>query len=415
VSAAAVMEAVGSPTRPPACGEPPRTLRVAQVITRLSAGAGGITLRGALALDQRAYATTILTSETGTLLDQARTAGLEVVELKHLATGRGIYPTDDRRAYLELVARLGNGRFDLVHTHSAKAGALGRLAARRVGVPAVVHSFHGFPFHGFQPALIRRGLVNVERRLGRLTDFFLADGTMVAAEAVRLRLAPPDRIRAIASPIADEIPRISTAARQEARQMLGLPHGAVVIGTCARLDGQKAPLDMVRAIAALGRDDIFVVWCGDGPLRDKTERSIARAGLTGRFVLLGERSDVLAILPAFDVFALSSLFEGLPCSLVEAMACGIPVVATAVNSVPEIVISGKTGLLARPADPESLAQSIGYMLEHPAEAARMAVAARGHVGDRFRPDVHALDLIHAYEHALRHASERNGTRTARVA
>jgi glycosyltransferase involved in cell wall biosynthesis len=414
VNAAAVMETVGSRTTP-GYGEPTRALRIAQVITRLSAGAGGITLRGALALDQRAYATTILTSETGTLLDQARAAGLEVVELRRLATGRGIYPTDDRRAYLELVARLSDGNFDLVHTHSAKAGAIGRLAARRVGVPAVVHSFHGFPFHEFQPAPIRRALITIERRLGRLTDFFLTDGTMVAAEAVRLRLAPPDRIRAIASPIADQIPPLSTTARQEAREMLGLPRGVPVVGTCARLDGQKAPLDMVRAIAALSRDDLFVVWCGDGPLRDETERAIASAGLSGRFMLLGERSDVLAILPAFDVFALSSLFEGLPCSLVEAMACGIPVVATAVNSVPEIVIAGQTGLLARPGDPDSLARSIAYMLEHPAEAAQMAVAARVHVGDRFRPDVHALDLIHAYGHALRRASERDGSHSAGVA
>src|SRR5204863_5423497 len=88
-------------------------------------------------------------------------------------------------------AYLADGDFDIVHTHSAKAGGLGRVAARRVGVPAVVHSFHGFPFHEFQSPVTRRGLISIERRLGRFTDYFVTDGTVTAAEAVRLRLAPP--------------------------------------------------------------------------------------------------------------------------------------------------------------------------------------------------------------------------------
>jgi glycosyltransferase involved in cell wall biosynthesis len=404
------VEAVGSPRHSPGFGEPARALRVAQVITKLSAGAGGVALHGALALDRQAYATTIFTSEGGTLTDDARAAGVEVIELRHLSKGRGIYPGDDRRAFRELVPELANGRFDLVHTHSAKAGALGRLAARRVGVQAVVHTFHGFPFHAFQPAPVRRGLIAIERRLARLTDFFLAAGTMVAAEAVRLRLAPPDRILAIDPPIATGIPPVSSATRRHARRLLGVPDDAAIVGTVARLDGQKAPLDMVRAIAALGRDDLLMIWVGDGPMREATERAISRAGLTDRFLLLGQRRDVSAILPAFDVFVLSSLFEGLPCSAVEAMTCGVPVVATAVNSVPELVVSGKTGLLARPKAPDSLARAIRYVLDHPDEGARMAAAARAHVGDRFWPDAHALDLVHAYGQALRHASERNAAR-----
>jgi glycosyltransferase involved in cell wall biosynthesis len=117
-----------------------------------------------------------------------------------------------------------------------------------------------------------------------------------------------------------------------------------------------------------------VAWIGDGELRPKTEREIRRAGLEGRFLLLGERSDVAALLPAFDVFALPSLYEGLPCAVVEAMTAGIPVVATAVNSVPEIVIAGRTGLLARPGDPASLADALGFMLGHPAATAEMVSA-----------------------------------------
>ena len=385
---------------------PVRPLRVAQVVTSFTAGAGGITLRGALGLDPARYATTILGGEGGSFAARAEEAGFPVVALRHMSPARRVNPWLDTQGMKELAAHLTAGEFDLVHTHSAKAGALGRVAARRAGVPAIVHSFHGFPFHEFQSPLVRGALLGIERRLARITDYFLTDGTMVAAEAVRLKLAPPDRIRAIASPIDDDIVTVSDASRRHARRLLGIPEDVRVVGTVARLDSQKAPLDLVEAMAGLRRPDVCTVWVGDGNLRAKTERLIRRRGLEDRFLLAGTRSDVSRLLPGFDVFAMSSLYEGLPCAVVEAMKCGVPVVATAVNSVPEIVISGKTGLLARPGDPESLGRALAYVLDHRDEAVRMAEAARVHVGDRFRPEVLSQDLMEAYELALRHAGSR---------
>jgi hypothetical protein len=202
---------------------PVRRLRVAQVVTSFTAGAGGITLRGALGLDPARYATTILGGEGGSFAARAEEAGFPVVALRHMSPARRVNPWLDTQGMKELAAHLTAGEFDLVHTHSAKAGALGRVAARRAGVPAIVHSFHGFPFHEFQSPLVRGALLGIERRLARITDYFLTDGTMVAAEAVRLKLAPPDRIRAIASPIDDDIVTVSDASRRHARRLLGSP------------------------------------------------------------------------------------------------------------------------------------------------------------------------------------------------
>ena len=387
-------------------------VRTAQVVTKFTAGAGGITLRGALALDPERYATTILAAEGGSLTERAGRAGLEVIELRHMSPD--VSPREDARGVRELVAHLARGGFDLVHTHSAKAGAVGRVAARRAGTAAVVHSFHGFPFHEFQSPVRRRAYLAVERRLSAITDYFLTDGTVVAAEAVRLRLAPPERVRAIASPVDGDIPGVSQATRARARDLLGLPASMKVVGTAARLDAQKAPLDMVEAIAAMRRDDVHMVWVGDGELRRQTEALIDRRGLRGRFALIGDRGDVVQILPAFDVFAMSSLYEGLPCAVVEAMTSGVPVVATAVNSVPEIVISGRTGLLARPGDPASLSRALEYVLDHPDDAARMARAARAHIGDRFRPEALGRDLAESYDAALRLAAARANGSNGRV-
>jgi len=377
---------------------PDRQLRIAQVITKFTAGAGGITLRGALGLDPERYAITVLAAAGGSFASRAQEAGIEVVPLRHMSAE--LSPRSDARGVAELTAHLEGGSFDLVHTHSAKAGALGRVAARRAGVPTVVHSIHGFPFHEFQSPLRRRSYLAIERRLARITDYFLTDGTFVAAEAVRLKIARPDRIRAIASPVDDDIPVASQANRRRARLALGIPPGVKVIGTAARLDPQKAPLDLVRAVADLPRNDVRLVWLGDGELRSQTERLIERLGIGHRCVLAGERADATRLLPAFDVFALSSLYEGLPCAAVEAMKCGVPVVATAVNSVPEVVVPGRTGLLARPSDPDSLRRAISYLLDHPAEGARMARAARAHIGERFSQPVIGEDLEQAYDTAL---------------
>jgi len=313
---------------------------------------------------------------------------------------------EDPRALQELIVELRKGRFDIVHTHSSKAGALGRFAAHRVGVPGIVHTFHGFPFHNFQSWPLRATYVEIEKRLGRITDQFLAVGGAVAAQAISLRIAPAERIRAIGSAIETDIPQATESSRLAARRRLGLPDDALVVGTVGRLAPQKAPHDMVAAIEAMGRDDVYCVWVGGGPLMQATRRLVERRGLAKRFLLLGERQDVGALLPAFDVFALASLYEGLPCSIVEAITCGVPVVATAVNAVPEVVVPGRTGLLVPPGAPKLLGKALAYLLDHPDEGARMACAARTQLGDRFHPAVLGRDLAETYELAL------NGTAPA---
>src|SRR5947207_7103818 len=143
---------------------------------------------------------------------------------------------------------------------------------------------------------------------------------------------------------------------------------------------------MVEAFAALTRPNTFMVWVGGGELSRNTDQLIQAKGLGDRFLLLGERNDVAQLLPGFDVFALSSRWEGLPCSVLEAMTCGVPVGASPVNSVPEIVIAGRTGIVTRPKDRLSLAPALAYMLDHPHDAARMAAAARQQIAEPFQPD-----------------------------
>ena len=388
-------------SRPP---EPPGggasgPLRVATVITRLDGGAGVLALRGAQALDPEAAQLAIVAGSGGRLLDEAAASGIEVVVEPLLR--EVIAPRADLLALRKLETLFRERNFDVVHTHCAKAGAVGRVAARRAAIPRIVHTFHGFPFHEFQSVPRRQAYLSIERRLGRITDVALCVGAAVAAEAVRRELAAPERIRTIG--VAVDGPDRAKAsmsallpeARRRARAALGLPADAAVVGAVGRLTYQKAPGDFVAAMQELDRPEVIGVWVGGGELAERIGRR-ARTLRNARVILAGERTDVLEVLPAFDVFALPSRYEGLPTAIVEAMICGVPVVASAVNAVPDLVVPGETGMLVPPRRPGLLAAAVRYLLDSPAAAARMAAAANARLGDRYGESHLRAALLAAY-------------------
>jgi glycosyltransferase involved in cell wall biosynthesis len=375
-------------------------LRVATVITRLEGGAGALALRGVQALDPALVRPTVVTGSGGRLLDEAAASGIEVLVEPMLR--KVIAPRSDLLAIGLLESLFRERDFGVVHTHCAKAGAVGRMAAHLAGMPRIVHTFHGFPFHDFQPAMRRRAYVSIERRLGRITDVAVCVGSAVAAEAVRREIIAPERVRTIGVCV-DGPGRLRASmnaglpgARRRAREALGLPGDATVVGTVGRLTYQKAPEDFLTAMAGLARRDVVGVWIGGGELAEQVARQAARLPSGARVVLAGERTDVLDVLPAFDVFAMSSRYEGLPTVIVEAMICGVPVVATAVNAIPDLVVPGVTGMLVPPGRPAQLAAAISHLLDSPAAAARMAATARARLpGQHDKASLHAV-LMAAY-------------------
>ena len=358
-----------------------RRIEVAQVVTRFIAGAGGVALRGALELDPRRYRVTIVTGARSALLDVAEAAGLDTVVEPSLVAP--IAPRSDATALARLTALFRARGFDVVHTHSAKAGALGRLAAHRAGVPLVAHTYHGFPFHEFQDPFRHAAYVGIERRLARITDEVFAIGTGVATEALRRGLARPDALHRIAPAVASSSVVRTPDTRRAARALLGLAPGVRVIGTVGRIEFQKAPDHFVAAVSALAHRDAHAVWVGSGPDAGRTEDLVRARGLADRVHLVGERNDVDVLLPAFDIFAMASRYEGLPCAVVEAMHCGLPVVATAVNSVPDLIVPDESGLLVPPGRPDLLARAVDCLLDDPERAGRLAARGQALVAEGY--------------------------------
>jgi glycosyltransferase involved in cell wall biosynthesis len=376
----------------------PAPAELGVIVTRFIAGAGGVALRGVLGLDPERYRVTVVTGEAGPLLDRARDAGLET--LVEPALVPDISPRSDAVALHRLTRLCAARDFDIVHTHSSKAGALGRLAAHRARVPVIAHTFHGFPFHEFQGRLRRASYIAAERRLARITDVTFAIGSAVAAEALRRRVASTEGLRTIMPVVEDRVVRRTPATRKAARALLGLPDRAPVIGTVGRVDFQKAPEHLVEAASRLSHQDAVFVWVGSGPGLGEAQELVRACGLGDRFHFIGERADVSDLLPAFDLFVMSSRYEGLPCAIVEAMRCGLPVVATTVNSVPDLVAPGETGLLVPPARPAALARALDHLLDHPAVADRLAAAGQEAADSRFCTDSLGRVLDEAFTERL---------------
>ncbi|RAY15671.1 glycosyltransferase family 1 protein [Actinomadura craniellae] len=356
--------------------------RVAVVLGRFADGPGVVALNGMLALDPRAYERVLVTGAPagpGDLSARADAAGVEIVRVPGLTS-----PADAPRALRELTRVLAAGRYDVVHTHDGRDGLLGRFAAARAGVPRIVHTWHRPP-GGSRSWLRRRTRIALERRAARHTHAFLAVGSRTAARATLLGLAPPDRIR-LSWPAVDLAEYAGhRGGRARARRRLDLPLGVRVMGSVGRLTARKDPELFVRALARLP-EDVFGLWAGDGPLAGRLRGLTERLGLADRMRWLGHRGDVPELLPAFDVMVLPGRSAGLPCALVEAIAAGVPLVATAVPSHPDLVRPGETGLLVRPRDRAGLAAAVGHLLDHPAAARRMTEQARVLVGEWFTPE-----------------------------
>jgi glycosyltransferase involved in cell wall biosynthesis len=362
-----------TPTRAP--------VKVLHVVTRFAAGAGGNTLLSVLGADRDRYEVWVAGAPGGPLWERAERHGVKTVKLPRLR--EVIAPLDDLVVLLQLVRLIRRERFSVVHTHSTIGGVLGRLAAWLCRTPVIIHTIHGFSTHDFMSRRRRLAYLAIERAVRPMTHAFLAVAPEVAREAVENRLAPPGGVSLV--PSAVELTEIPVGADPRLRLELGIPADVPLVGTVGRLDYQKAPLDFIRMATLVARThpDARFVMVGDGPLLDAARQEARSMGVDVSFT--GFRSDAATIAAGFDVFVISSLYEGLGRALTEALASERAVAATAVNGVIDLVEHGSTGLLSPPGDPPALARNVLWLLEHPAEARRMGEAGAGRVRTLFQP------------------------------
>lgn len=348
-------------------------LRVLHLITTMPVGgAESLILTTIRELDSQAFTSVICCiQDKGPLGEETERQGIPVVAL-----GRMQRKGFDRRVVGDLVSRIRRERIDVIHCHLHHAALYGRLAARRARIPSVVtvHNVYAKPkWH--------RRLLN--RWLAKSTARVVAVSAAVGEDVLRYDRIDPERLMVIPNGI--DLARAQSAlTKEEARQRLGLPPDAQVIGCVGRLEAQKGHRFLLEALAALRTcprglahpaGNPYPLIVGDGGELGALRQSVAELGLDDRVRLLGTRRDIADILRALDLFVLPSLWEGLPLALLEAMAAGVPVIASQVGGVGEVLEGGECGVALPAGDIAALSAAIGDLLSDTER--RCALGQRG--------------------------------------
>lgn len=359
-------------------------VRVLYVITRLIVGGAQETVMLlAGGLDKKCFQASVIsgpqTGVEGSLIEDVRRRGIPLTILPDLV--RELDLIKDIKAFWKLYRFMKAGGYDIVHTNSSKAGILGRWAAWLAGIPVIVHTVHGWGYHDYQQPLVQRLFIWLERISAAITQRLIVVSTRNIEKGLADRIATKGKYLTIRSGI--ELEDFMHPARDRAsmRALLDIPLTAPVVGTVTRLSAQKAPTDFAAAAIEIAQSapDTHFVMVGDGPLRGEVEGMIAQADLQKRFHLTGLRRDVADLLTTFDIFVLSSLWEGLPRVLPQAMAAGLPIIASAVDGNVEAVRANENGILVPPGDRAALAQAMLQLLQDRRRATEMGQAGRARV------------------------------------
>jgi len=381
-------------------------IKVVRIIARLNIGGPAIhTVLLTAGLDPARFQSLLVCGvvgpSEGDMLDFATARGVSPVIVP--ALGREIHLEQDGQAFLQLFKLFRRERPQVVHTHTAKAGLVGRLAARLAGVPVVVHTFHGHVFHGYFGPLKTRFFIFLERFLARLSDGIVTVSQGQRRELAAYSIAPLDKIRVV--PLGFDLTPFLTATAEDGadwRRRVGLPEDALLVGIVGRLTGVKNHrlfLEMARRVA-LAVPDVWFVVVGDGELRVELEARAQELGLAERVRFTGWVRQMASVYAALDVVALTSLNEGTPVTLIEGLAAGRPVVSTAVGGVPDIVADGETGLLVPTGDADALAEAVVGLLRDPARRRVMGQAGRESVRGRFAVERLIGDVERLYAELL---------------
>ncbi len=383
-------------------------MRVMHVITRMIiGGAQENTLYNCLDLrqlygDEVLLVTGPAEGPEGDLLQQGRAGDLPIAVLPELR--RAIHPLRDLRALRALRQSIRSFRPDVVHTHSAKGGFLGRRAAWVERVPAIVHTVHGAPFHPYQAAVARRLFQYCERLAAGWCHQLVSVADAMTELMVEAGVAPRERFVTVYSGMDVEPFLAADTHRSAVRQRLGFEDQQVVIGKIARLFHLKGHDDLITAAAEVVKvsPQVRFLLVGDGILRPALQRRIAELGLDEHFVFTGlvPPSEIPALIGAMDALVHTSFREGLARALPQALIAGRPVVSYDVDGAREVVIDGQTGYLVAAGDTGTLARRLSELAADPGVRERMGRAGRQRFADRFRHQQMTAQLRELYQQLL---------------
>ena len=366
-----------------------KKMKICHVITRMIVGGAQentlLTIKGHI---EKGHEVVLVTGfspgREGELLKNVEMPPFKIVEIPEMV--REVSPVKDLKALRKLRDYFKKEKFDVVHTHSSKAGIIGRIAARQAGVPVVVHTVHGQAFHAYEKPWKKLLYITAERIAAKYCDKIYAVAQAMIDQCVDAKVAPREKYMVVYSGM-DTAAFANAGRNMELRQKLGIPENAKVIVTVARLFPMKGYEEMLPAAARLVKEfpDLHFLPVGDGPMYDELQKQIADLGLTGNFHFAGlvPPHEVCDYIAQADLLWHLSLHEGLPRAVVQALAVGIPAIGYKLDGTPEVVLNGKTGYVTAPQDVDAVVARSRELLNDAALRAEMGKNGKDLVIERF--------------------------------
>jgi len=380
-----------------------RKLNVLHTITKLElGGAQENTLYTLQKLNRKKYSLFLVANDEGILLEKAkRMKDVELFFIPELA--RPISPLKDFIALIKLFHFCRREKIDIIHTHSSKAGIIGRWAARLAKVPIIIHTIHGWGFYPRQNLLKRRLFIFLEKITGRITDRLVAVSGANIETGIENGIGSKEKYALIRSGIKPSRFHNVKVDIAEKKKELGLEEDTKVVAMIAPFKPQKAPLDFVKMAnqVIIKKPDTQFLLIGDGGLRPEIERSIKELNLEKKVILAGWRKDIPQLLKVLDILVLTSRWEGLPRVFPEAMASGLPIVANKVDGAPEAIEEGMNGFLTSVGDIRGMAGKIISLLDNPEMAKEMGRKGREKVFPEFDIDLMVEKINDLYQELTR--------------
>ena len=349
-------------------------VKVLQIITLSEwGGAQQICYDLATKLPNDEFTVEVACAPGGVLVEELEKSGIKVQRINSLK--RDFSPIQDLKCLFQLYSLIRRGKYQIVHCHSTKAGILGRIAAWLARVPRIYFTVHGWGFYNEQEyGWAQRILILAERLCAHLSTKIICVSENDLKQGLARKIARAGKFTLIRNGVAMENLNRTGSLRRE----INATDEEVVFGMVARLHYPKDPILYLKAAKMVleSNGGCHFVLIGDGSLYDECLEFVSKSGLESRVHVLGFRKDARFLYSDFDVFVLSSLFEGLPLTVIEAMFAGLPVVASNVGGIPELVSDGRNGFLTIPGNPEDLAQKMLLLVEDTTLRKRMGQESR---------------------------------------
>lgn len=377
-------------------------MRVCYLITKPELGGAQLsTLNILSSLPRDKYDISVITSPKGILSSEFKNLKMVRSFFSRFLV-RPVNPLFDILAFIHIYIIYRSNNYDIVHTHSSKTGILGRWAARLARVPTIIHTVHGWSFNDYQPLVLKRFFILLERITANFTAKIICVSKKDLKTGLTYKIAPREKFSFIKYGIPFAEFKKSSKNTLQKRKELGITNSDPIVGMIACLKRQKAPLDYIKSSIEIYKEmpNVNFLLIGDGVLKRECERMLASTPLNGRFIFTGWRRDIPEILDILDIAVLTSKWEGMPFSIIEALYKGCPVVATNVGGIPELIRDGVSGYITKPGAYKDVAMRVLGILRDRSSFNRMKKEASLSIDEGFGLDRMVKEIEALYRNTI---------------